>query len=498
MTGLDEGKKEVPSKQTDREDLGITVKKNEDFSEWYTQVVLKAELADYAGGKGFVVLRPNGYDIWEQIKQFFDAKIKATGHRDAYFPSLIPESLLKRESEHFEGFVPEVFWVTRSGTQELADRYAVRPTSETIIHDSMSRWIRSWRDLPLLLNLWNSVLRAEIKSTKPFIRNAEFLWQEGHTAHSTEADAEKEVMQILLAYREVMQDLLAIPVYIGRKSDKEKFVGAVYTTTLEAMMPDGKAVQMGTSHHLGQNFSKPFEIRFLDKDSELRYVWQTSWGISWRLIGALIMEHGDDKGLVLPPRAAPIQIVIVPIIFSSGKAAAVLSKCTEVEKDLRGAGIRVTMDSRENYTPGWKFNDWEMKGIPLRVEIGPRDIANGTAVIVRRDTGEKKPVALSDLVEHAKYVLSEIQRNLWDRASKRLEEQTKTIKSLVELRDLMEIKGGFAKANWCGSSDCEEIVKEKTGADIRVIPFDEKIDPNDNCIVCSKPATQVAYFARAY
>jgi prolyl-tRNA synthetase len=486
------------AKGPEREDLGISVKKMDDFSEWYTQVVLKAELADYAGGKGFIVLRPNGYDIWEQIKQFFDAKIKKTGHRNAYFPTLIPESLLKRESQHFEGFVPEVFWVTKSGTQDLSDTYAVRPTSETIIHDSMSRWIRSWRDLPMLLNVWNSVLRAEIKSTKPFIRSAEFLWQEGHTAHSSEAEAEQEVMQILLAYQEVMQDLLAIPVYIGKKSDKEKFVGAVYTTTLEAMMPDGKAVQMGTSHHLGQNFSKPFEIRFLDKDSELRFVWQTSWGISWRLIGALIMEHGDDRGLILPPRAAPIQIVIVPIIFSSGKAAGVLEKCKQIEEELNAAGLRVTVDSRENYTPGWKFNDWEMKGIPLRIEIGPRDLANNKAVLVRRDTGIKSIVSSSDIAGESKKILEDIQLNLWSMASKRLQDQTAEVRSYSELKEILEAKGGFVKAPWCGSLDCEVKVKDETGADIRFIPFDEKPAVGSSCIVCGKVATNLAYFARAY
>ncbi len=486
-----------PEKTQDREQLGITVRKEEDFSEWYIQVVLKAELADYAAGKGFMVLRPNGYDIWEQIKQYFDAIINKSGHRNAYFPTLIPESLLQKESEHFEGFIPEVFWVTRSGTQELADKYAVRPTSETIIHDSMSRWIRSWRDLPLLLNVWNSVLRAEIKSTKPFIRSAEFLWQEGHTAHATEQDGEKEVIDILYAYRDVVQDLLAIPVYIGKKSEKEKFVGAVYTTTLEAMMPDGRAVQMGTSHHLGQNFSRPFEIRFLDKDSELRFVWQTSWGISWRLIGAMIMQHGDDKGLVVPPKAAPVQVVVVPIIFSSGKGAGVLEKSKEIEGELVVNGIRAMVDGRDNYTPGWKFNEWEMKGIPLRLEIGPRDLANNSAVLVRRDTGSKSTIEISRLVEKTKSLLKEIQENLWGQALTRLQYQTVSVTNYDDLKVALE-KGGFVKAPWCGSQECETKVKEETGADIRLLPFDEKPVTNSNCVVCGKPATQIAYFARAY
>ena len=353
----------------EKDSLGLSVRKSEDFSEWYTQVVLKSELVDYASGKGFIVLRPYGFEIWDQIKFFFDSQIRKTGHKNAYFPTLIPESLLKKEADHFQGFTPEVFWVTRSGAEALADIYAVRPTSETIVHDSMAKWIRSWRDLPVLLNVWNSVLRAEIKSTKPFIRSSEFLWQEGHTAHALESQAEKEVMDILMIYQKLVQELLAIPVLIGKKTDKEKFVGAVYTTTLEAMMPDGKAVQMGTSHHLGQNFSKPFEIRFLGEDSQLHFVWQTSWGVSWRLIGATVMQHGDDKGLILPPRVAPIQIVIVPIVFSSTNTSEVLRKCQEISLKLEATGLRSYVDSRENYTPGWKFNEWELKGVPLRIEI---------------------------------------------------------------------------------------------------------------------------------
>lgn len=486
------------AKQNDKDALGISVKKSEDFSEWYTQLVLKAELADYASGKGFIVLRPYGFEIWDLIKSYFDSKIKKTGHKNAYFPTLIPESLLKKEAEHFEGFTPEVFWVTRSGTQELSDMYAVRPTSETIIHDSMSRWIRSWRDLPMLLNVWNSVLRAEIKSTKPFIRSAEFLWQEGHTSHATEKEAEKEVMDILLIYQKLMQELLAIPVLIGKKTDKEKFVGAVYTTTLEAMMPDGKAVQMGTSHHLGQNFSKQFEIRFLDANSELQFVWQTSWGISWRLIGAVIMQHGDDKGLILPPKVAPIQVVIVPIIFSSSKADDVLAKCSEVAEQLSASGLRVFLDSRENYTPGWKFNEWELKGVPLRMEIGPRDIANNTTVLVRRDNGNKESAPLSKVLEITNQRLEEIQSNLLQRASDQLKLRTVDVSAYLALKETIESIGGFARAPWCGSQQCEVKVKEETGSDIRLIPFDEHPDSGSKCIVCGSMATRIAYFARAY
>lgn len=495
---MSSGTEKKRESKREEKDLGLTVKKNQDFSEWYTQVVSKAELTDYASGKGFIVLRPYGYEIWEQIKSYFDSRIKKTGHRNAYFPTLIPESLLKREAEHFEGFTPEVFWVTKSGTQELSDAYAVRPTSETIIHDSMSKWIRSWRDLPMLLNCWNSVLRAEIKSTKPFIRSSEFLWQEGHTAHASEESAEKEVMDILLVYRDVMQELLAVPVLIGRKSESEKFVGAVYTTTLEAMMPDGKAVQMGTSHHLGQNFSKPFEIRFLGEDGQLHFVWQTSWGISWRLIGAVVMEHGDDKGLVLPPRVAPIQIVIIPIIFSSDKASEVTVKCSEVSEKLEAAGFRVSLDSRENYTPGWKFNEWELKGVPLRLEIGPRDVANGTCVFVRRDTRSKETIKLSDAADYAKKTLESIQGAMLENAKTSLANQTSSAKTYDELAKIIGSKGGFVRAPWCERETCEAKVKEETGADIRLLPFDDKPGTGAKCVVCGSDAKQTAYFGRAY
>lgn len=480
----------------EKESLGISVKKGADLSEWYVQVVLKAELADYTTAKGFIVMRPYAYEIWEEIKKFFDSGIKKTGHRNAYFPTLIPESLMKREEEHFQGFTPEVFWVTKSGTENLPESFAVRPTSETIIHDSMSRWIRSWRDLPMLLNIWNSVLRAEIKSTKPFIRSAEFLWQEGHTAHPSETDAEREVMNILLLYQSVMQDLLAIPVLIGKKSDKEKFVGAVYTTTLEGMMPDGKAVQMGTSHHLGQNFSKPFEIRFLGEDSQMHFVWQTSWGISWRLIGAMIMQHGDDKGLVIPPRVAPIQVVIIPIIFSSSKAQDVLPKCKEITSQIESSGIRVHLDSRDRYTPGWKFNEWELKGIPLRIELGPRDISENSAILVSRDNGEKLKVPLQVLANEVKHSLEDIQSRLFAKASSNLEKMTVAAFSLADLSKVIEKNGGFVKGYWCESRQCEEKVKELTGADIRVIPFEQQSE--GRCAVCSAPSKKLVYFARAY
>ncbi|MGI0007753.1 MAG: proline--tRNA ligase, partial [Nitrosotalea sp.] len=364
-------------------EIGITAKKNENFSEWYTQVVLKAHLADYAPVKGLIVLRPYGYSIWESLKSSLDQKLKATGHENGFLPVLIPESLLSKESDHFAGFTPEVFWVTHSGETEIGDKLALRPTSEALAYSMYSKWIKSWRDLPLKINFWNTALRAEIKATKPFLRTSEFLWQEGHTVHTTKEEAEQEVTSILEMYKKTVEEELAIPVITGKKSEKEKFVGAVYTTTMESIMPDGKALQMGTSHFLGQNFSKPFDVKFLDKQNVETFAWQTSWGVSWRLIGALIMIHGDDKGLVLPPRVAPIQVVIVPIYYSPQDMELVLSKAAEIKQVLAKHNLRVHMDARDEVTPGYKFHDWEMKGVPLRIDIGPKDIAKGKMVLVR-------------------------------------------------------------------------------------------------------------------
>ncbi len=499
-TGRDHSSKDLVKTTQQVERPGITVKKDADFSEWYTQVILKAELADYSSGKGFMVIRPNGYAIWENFRDYFDREIKKTGHRNAYFPTLIPESLLKKEAEHFAGFVPEVFWVTKAGNNELGEPYAVRPTSETIIHDSMKNWIRSWRDLPVLLNVWNSVLRAEIKSTKPFVRTTEFLWQEGHTAHAREEEAEKEVFEILNLYKKVLEELLAVPVLAGKKSDKEKFVGAVYTTTIESIMPDGRALQMATSHHLGQNFSKPFEIGFLGQDGAMHYVWHTSWGMSWRILGSLVMTHGDDKGLIIPPKIAPTQAVIVPIQTSDAtKNAEVLAKCKEVREALFSAGIRVLLDERENYTPGWKFNEWEMKGVPLRIELGPKDLAKESAILVRRDTFEKAPAPLSDLPRAVLQRLEDIQNTLWQRSKALLQEKTAVASNFEELAQIVDSKGGFVRAFWCGSRKCEDAIKEKTGADIRVIPFEQPSDvESQRCVFCAAPAQWQVYIARAY
>ncbi|MCS4537500.1 MAG: proline--tRNA ligase [Thaumarchaeota archaeon] len=478
-------------------EIGITAKRSDNFSDWYVQVVIKAGLADYSAVKGFIILRPYGYAIWERIQKYVNYHLKKTGHENAYFPVLIPESLLSKEAEHFAGFVPEVFWVTHAGNNKLGDRLATRPTSETIAYASFGKWIRSWRDLPLLLNFWNSVLRAEIKATRPFIRTSEFLWQEGHTVHATKEETDAEVMMIAKMYRKLMEEVLAIPVQVGYKSDKEKFVGAVYTITLEGMMPDGKALQMGTSHNLGQNFSKPFEIKFLGKDSQEHFAWQASWGISWRLIGATVMAHGDDKGLVLPPRIAPIQCVIVTIFYKEADRDRILSKAKEVFAVLSAKKIRAFIDDREQYTPGWKFNEWEMKGVPLRIEIGPRDVEKGQITVVRRDTSEKFAVKIDSAASEIKKILVQIQNNLHGRALKLSESKTKTAKSYGELKSYVEVDAGFVKSPWCGRRECEAQVKEETGADIRLIPLEEE-KLSAKCLVCGQDAKHTAYFARAY
>lgn len=477
-------------------ETGITVAKDIDFSEWYTQAVLKAGLADYAPVKGFIVLRPYGYSIWEAIRDILDRRFKETGHQNGFLPVLIPESLLAREKDHFAGFTPEVFWVTKAGDNDIGERLALRPTSETLAYSIFAKWITSYRDLPLKINFWNSALRAEIKATKPFIRTSEFLWQEGHTVHATEEEAEQEVMMILDIYKHLIEDQLAVPTITGFKSDREKFVGAQYTTTAEGMMPDGKALQLGTSHHLGQNFSKPFEIKFLGKDTHEHFAWQTSWGVSWRLIGALIMVHGDDKGLILPPKIAPIQIVIVPI-FKDKDAQHVKDNAREIATELQRAGIRAHVDDRDEYTSGWKFNEWEMKGVPLRINIGSRDIEKGQLEFVRRDTKEKSSANRSTLVDTTSVILEAIQKNLFEKASKLLQDKISRPANHDEFKSILESKGGFASAGWCGRLECEEKIKEETGADIRVIPFDQKDKP-PTCISCGQNSEKVALFARAY
>ena len=478
-----------------KENKGITVSKKDDFSEWYTQVVLKAKLADYAPVKGLIVLRPDGYSIWESLRSTFDKKFANNGIRNGFLPILIPESLLGKEQKHFAGFNPEVFWVTHSGDNEIGDRLALRPTSETLAYTLYSKWIQSWRDLPLKINFWNTALRAEIKGTKPFLRTSEFLWQEGHTVHATQEEAEVEVMKILEIYKKTVEDELAIPVTIGKKSEKEKFVGAVYTTTMESIMPDGKALQMGTSHFLGQNFSKPFEVKFADKDNVEHFAWQTSWGVSWRLIGAMIMIHGDDQGLVLPPKIAPMQVVIVPIYKNDEGKDKVLPKVEEIRKNLESKDIRVHVDDRSELSPGYKFNDWELKGVPIRIEIGPKDIEKQSIVMAKRYNREKSSLSFTE-IEKIPTILEEIQNEMLKTAREQSKENTIGISDYTEFKSKIE-KGGFFSAPWCGKLECEEKIKEETGADIRVIPFDSE-NTNEKCMYCQEQSVSIPIFARGY
>ena len=476
-------------------EVGITVSKSENFSEWYTQVVIKTELVDYAPVKGLIVLRPDGYSIWESIKESLDKKLKETGHRNGFLPVLIPESLLAKEKEHFEGFNPEVFWVTHSGTSEIGDRLALRPTSETLAYSLFSKWIRSWRDLPLKINFWNSALRAEIKGTKPFLRTSEFLWQEGHTVHATKDEAEKEVADILELYKKTIEEELAVPVVTGKKSEKDKFVGAVYTNTLESLMPDGKALQMGTSHFLGQNFSKPFDVKYLDENNSEIFAWQTSWGVSWRLIGGMIMTHGDDKGLVLPPKVAPIQVVIIPIYYSKEDKENVLQKACKIKDSLSNNDIRVHLDDREHLTPGFKFNDWEMRGIPIRIEIGPKDIAKNQIVLARRHNQTKISLDIDGLTEKTLSELKNIQKEMFDAAKKILDERVVRVSEYQQFKKELE-NGKMIDCSWCGNQTCEEKIKEDTGADLRVIPSGNT--KAETCIYCKNSGTTNVLFARGY
>ena len=454
-------------------------------------------MADYAPVKGLIVLRPDGYSIWESLKSSLDSKLAATGHRNGFLPVLIPESLLAKEKDHFTGFNPEVFWVTHSGDGKIGDKLALRPTSETLAYTMYAKWIRSWRDLPLKINFWNSALRAEIKGTKPFLRTSEFLWQEGHTAHADKDEAEKEVTDILEIYKKTVEEELAIPVITGRKSEKEKFVGAVYTLTMESLMPDGKALQMGTTHFLGQNFSKPFEVKYADKNNVESFVWQTSWGVSWRLIGGMIMVHGDDKGLVLPPRVAPIQVVVIPIYHSDEERKTILEKSKDIKEFLESYHIRVHLDDRDQVTPGFKFNDWEMKGVPIRIELGPKDYEEGKFVLVRRDNGQKLEFELA-MYDGADVInqLDNIHTDMFANAKKILDERTVTLETYDEFKSELE-NGMLIKAPICDNPTCEEKIKEETGADIRVMP-DDCDDDGSKCIYCDDQSKIRPFFARGY
>ena len=471
--------------------------KTEDFSRWYIEIIQKSELADYAPMKGMMVIRPYGYAVWENIQRLLDQRIKATGHVNAYFPLFIPESFLQKEAEHVQGFSPEVAWVTMGGKEELEERLAVRPTSEAIIGHMYSKWIKSWRDLPVLINQWANIVRWE-KVTRPFLRTTEFLWQEGHTCHETSEEAQTETLLILSLYKEFVETELAIPVISGIKSFREKFAGAHETYAIEALMSDGKALQMGTSHNLGQHFSKAFNIRFEDRNQNLQYVWQTSWGMTTRLIGAVIMSHGDDSGLKLPPRVAPTQVVIVPISMGNWKED-ILPAAQAIEEGLKKVGLRVLLDTREEFTPGWKFSEYEMRGVPLRIEIGPRDVKAGQAVLVRRDTREKMTLPLDAMASKVPGILEDIQASLFREAETFLRENTRQAGSWEEFKDVMDNQRGFVKSLWCGSDACEDKIKEDTLATIRVIPLELKNQAGPGaCVCCGKEAKVPAYFARAY
>ncbi|HVH25101.1 MAG TPA: proline--tRNA ligase [Vicinamibacterales bacterium] len=469
--------------------------RSQDFSRWYLDVVRRAELADYSPVKGCMVIRPYGYAIWELIQRGLDAEIKATGHQNAYFPLFIPESLLTKEAEHVEGFAPQVAYVTHGGGEELEEKLVVRPTSEAIFGTMYAKWIQSWRDLPMLLNQWANVVRWE-KVTRPFLRTTEFLWQEGHTAHETEGEAEEETLKILDLYANVCESMLAMPVVKGRKSESEKFAGALRTYSIEALMGDGRALQAGTSHNLGQNFARAFDITFQARDKSVQHVWGTSWGVTTRLVGAVIMTHGDDSGLILPPRIAPYQIVIVPIPRGNWQET-VLPKARQIQRELVAAGIRVMLDDRDAYTPGWKFAEWELRGVPLRLEIGPKDIEKSAVFAARRDTREKQSIPMDGLSESVRGLLDQIQTGLFDRAIRFREERTQRVNDYTEFKIVMEGRPGFVVAPWCGTAECEAQIKADTQATIRNMPLSAAA-PSGACVRCDRPAQAEAWFAKAY
>ncbi len=482
--------------KTDKKDAFVTeiTPRSEDFSRWYLDVVRRAELADYSPVKGCMVIRPYGYAIWELIQQAFDREFKATGHVNAYFPLFIPESLLTKEAEHVEGFAPQVAYVTHGGGEELEEKLVVRPTSEAIIGTMYAKWVQSWRDLPILINQWANVVRWE-KVTRPFLRTTEFLWQEGHTAHETHDEAQAETLMILDLYARVAETVLAMPVIKGQKSESEKFAGALRTYSIEALMGDGRALQAGTSHNLGQNFAKAFDITFQARDKSVQHVWGTSWGVSTRLVGGVIMTHGDDSGLVLPPRIAPYQVVIVPIGRDDWRET-VLPRAQEIQRELAAAGIRATLDDR-NERPGWKFSEWELRGVPVRLEIGPKDIEKSSVLLARRDTREKSSAPMAGLADRVRALLDDVQRSLFERAVQFREENTQRVHSYDQFKRVMEGRPGFVIAPWCGGADCEAKIKDDTQATIRNMPLGSG-PVSGPCIRCDRPARAEAWFAKAY
>jgi prolyl-tRNA synthetase len=467
--------------------------KKKDFSEWYTEVIQEAKLADYTKVSGCIVFMPYSYAIWERLVSEIDKRFKKLGIQNAYFPLLMPKSLLMKEVEHFKGFAPEVAWVTKTGSSDLDEHLAIRPTSEVIMYDSYAKWIRSHRDLPLKLNQWNNVLRWEFKYATPFLRTREFLWCEGHTVFATKEEAEAESKQIMAIWKEITEEYMALPGIHGKKTDKEKFAGAEYTLSVEHILPDKRAIQGPDFHHDGQNFSKMFKIQFLDKDEKSQFAQQNTFAFTTRELGVMFAVHGDDKGLVLPPKVAPTQVIIIPIFDNKSKKQ-VLSKANEMKEFL--SDFRVEIDDREGYTPGWKFHDAELRGIPLRVEIGPRDLANKTAVLARRDTGEKKEIKLNKLGKEVPVQLDAIQKNLFEKAKSFLNENIHEANNLDALKTILENEKGIIQAGWCGSRACEDNVKDKTAAKITNMPFGFK--PKGKCVYCGKPAKHVAHFAKSY
>ena len=467
-------------------------KMEDDFAKWYTDIILKAELVDYAPVKGFMVMRPYGYGIWENIQKILDKKFKELGHKNCYFPLLIPESMLNKEKEHVEGFAPEVAWVTHGGEKELEERLCIRPTSETIICTMYSKWLNSYRDLPFKYNQWANVVRWE-KTTRPFLRTAEFLWQEGHTIHATAQEAMEETLTMHKVYADFLRDYLAIPVIMGKKSEKEKFAGAESTYTIEAMMHDGKALQSGTSHYFGNHFAKAFDIKFQNKEGKLEYAYQTSWGMTTRVIGGIIMVHGDDRGLKMPPKIAPIQVVIVPI---AQQKEGVLQKAEELKKTL-GNRFSVELDDRASVTPGFKFNYWELRGVPVRIEIGPKDIEKNECIIFRRDTLEKETISLDNLEAKVEELMEDIQNNMYKMAEDNFKKRTFVAHDFEEYKKLFSEKEGFAKIMWCGNVECEDKIKEENSTTIRCIPFEED-KFQDVCTICGKKAKHMVYTARQY
>jgi prolyl-tRNA synthetase len=476
-----------------------------DFSQWYLDIIQHAKLADYSPVKGCMVIRPNGYSIWEKIQRVLDGKFKETGHKNAYFPMFIPESFIKKEAQHVEGFAPELAVVTTAGGKKLEEPLVVRPTSETIINSMFAKWIQSYRDLPLLINQWCNVVRWEMR-TRPFLRTAEFLWQEGHTCHETEADAEEEVLRMLEVYRSFAEDYMAMPVFTGKKTDNERFAGALRTYCIEALMQDGKALQAGTSHALGQNFAKAFGTQFQTRAGGLDFTWQTSWGVSTRLVGGLIMTHSDDKGLVMPPRLAPLHVVIVPIFKTPEEKEQVLSRAKLIADALKawptqranlGGPVSVHIDTDETKSPGWKFAEWEVQGVPVRIELGPKDLAKGQAVVARRDNGEKAPVPFTDIPAKAIDLLAEIQDALYKRALDFRNKSVTEVNSYDEFKKVLDEKGGFVRAHWDGTTETEKLIKEETKATIRCIPLDNPLE-DGKCVKTGKSSKQRVLFARAY